>query len=410
MACSHRTIPRGLVESGTEMNPFTAALGDLRQRDQLRTLSALDGLPEKFLVRNGKPCLNLSSNNYLGLTGHAEVRRAAAEAALSLGTGSGGSRLLGGGLPLHRKLEESVVAFRPLGNALLFNTGFMANLGVIQALAPVLGTIYSDKFNHASIAEGLRKSSETFHRYRHRDMNHLESLLVQHQGKGESGDKPGLVCSETLFSMDGDFAPLSDLLALQARFGFYLYLDEAHSTGCYPGLMNDVVRAGVTSQRILIMGTFGKAFGGFGAYVAGPDEAIEYMLNTARTFIFSTALPPAPVAAALAALKVAQAEPWRAEKLAVLSTATREMFHARKLNTGTSESHIVPVLTGSNAAALRLSEYMLQAGYHAPAVRPPTVPAGTARLRINLTCEMELSEMEALSDVLAQGMLEVGNA
>ena len=392
------------------MNPFTSALEGLRQQEQLRTLSALDGLPGKFLVRNGKPCLNLSSNNYLGLAGHAEVRRAAAEAALSLGAGSGGSRLLGGGLPLHRKLEESVTALRPLGKALLFNTGFMANLGVIQALAPVLGTIYSDKLNHASIAEGLRQSAGTFHRYRHRDMTHLESLLVQHQGQGGSGDKPGLVCSETLFSMDGDFAPLRDLLALQARFGFYLYLDEAHSTGCYPDLLDEAIRAGVASQRVLIMGTFGKAFGGFGAYVAGPDETIEYLLNTARTFIFSTALPPAPVAAALAALKVAQAEPWRAEKLAVLSSSTREMFHARKLNTGTSESHIIPVLTGSNAAAMRLSEYLLQAGYHAPAVRPPTIPAGTARLRINLTCEMELSEMEALADVLAQGMHVVTHA
>ncbi len=403
------------------MNVFADALEDLRSRGQLRSLSAWEGLPGKYLIREGKACLNLSSNNYLGLAGHPAVRRAAADAALSLGTGSGGSRLLGGGLPLHRELEEAVSAMRPLGKALLFNTGFMANLGVLQALAPVVGPVFSDKLNHASVAEALRQSPGSFHRYRHRDMTHLESLLSAHLdaspgGGTRSSRAPGLVCSETLFSMDGDFAPLKDLLALQARFGFFLYLDEAHSTGCYPRLLNDamrddaMLRASAASGRLLVMGTFGKAFGGFGAYVAGPDSVIDYLVNTARSFIFSTALPPAPVAAALAALKVAEAEPWRAERLTSLSAATRGLFRARGLDIGASESHIVPVLAGSSQRALRLSEYLFHAGYHAPPVRHPTVPEGTARLRINLTCEMESQEMEALADTLVRGMKAIENA
>lgn len=400
------------MNPGPAMNPFSAALEDLRLRDQLRTVSAWDGLPGKHLIRSGRTCLNLSSNNYLGLAGHPEVKRAAAEAALGLGAGAGGSRLLGGGLPVHRELEAAVAGMRPLGKALLFNTGFMANLGVLQAMAPVVGPVFSDKLNHASVAEALRQSPGSFHRYRHRDMTHLESLLSAHSGSGagSAGGTPGLVCSETLFSMDGDFAPLEDLLALQARYGFYLYLDEAHSTGCYPRHLDQAIRACGASGRLLVMGTFGKAYGGFGAYVAGPEAIIDYLVNFARTFIFSTALPPAAVAAALAALKVAEAETWRTEKLASLSASTRDLFRARGLDIGSSGSHIVPVLAGSNQRAVRLSEYLFHAGYHAPPVRHPTVPEGKARLRINLTCEMEPAEMEALAETLALGMEAIEHA
>jgi 8-amino-7-oxononanoate synthase len=398
------------VESG--LNYFQGSLEELKLRDQLRIRSALDGLPEKHIVRAGKKCLNLSSNNYLGLAGHAEVRRAAAEAALSYGTGSGGSRLLGGGLPLHAELETALCRFRPLGQALLFNTGYMANLGVIQAMAPVLGPIFSDKLNHASVTEALKSLPGNFHRYRHKDMDHLETLLKKHlvntRAEGQSGSQPkglpGLVCSETLFSMDGDFAPLQALLELQARYGFFLYLDEAHSTGCYHKLLDAAINAGIKDGRILIMGTFGKAFGGFGAYVAGSESAIEFLVNQSRSFIFSTALPPATVAGALAALKVAETESWRAEKLSSLAKYTRSCFKDRGLEIGLSESHIVPVIVGSNQDAVRLSEYLYHAGYHAPPVRHPTVPVGKARLRINLTCEMENLEMDDLAKAIANGL------
>jgi 7-keto-8-aminopelargonate synthetase-like enzyme len=411
------------VEPIEPVNPFVNALADLAGEDRLRTLSAWEGLPGKYIMREGRRCLNLSSNDYLGLADHPQVKQAGAEAALRFGAGAGGSRLLGGGLPLHRELEHAVARLRPLGKALLFNTGFMANLGVIQALAPLLGPIFSDKLNHASVAEALRAAPKSFHRYGHRDMAQLESLLVRHLGAGGGSGKgvqgmegaggspapPGLVCSETLFSMDGDFAPLRDLLVLQARFGFYLYLDEAHSTGCYPEFVADALARGAESGRILIMGTFGKAFGGFGAYVAGPAPVIDYLVNVARSFIFSTALPPAVVASALAALEVADAEPWRREKLAGIAAFTRKLFRERGFDIGASESHIVPVIAGSNRAAVRLSTAMFQAGYHVPPVRHPTVPEGRARLRINLTCGLETAEITALADELSAALDESAN-
>ncbi len=411
------------------LDPFSGPLRDLEAEDRLRTLTALEGLPGKFIVRDGRRCLNLSSNDYLGLAGHPKVKQAGADAAMSFGAGAGGSRLLGGGLPLHRELEAEVARMRPLGKALLFNTGFMANLGVLQALGPVLGPVFSDKLNHASVAEALRSAPGSFHRYRHRDMTHLESLLRTHLRPGgssmqvagaqegadppEASGAPGLVCSETLFSMDGDFAPLADLLALQARYGFYLYLDEAHSTGCYPDLPGAALAAGVpggsSEGRVLIMGTFGKAYGGFGAYVAGPAPAIDYLVNSARSFIFSTALPPAVAGSALAALRVAEAEPWRREKLAGHAGFARELFRKRGFDIGDSESHIVPVIAGSNRAALRLSEALFHAGYHAPPVRHPTVPEGRARLRINLNCEIERAEITALADELSSALDESAN-
>jgi 8-amino-7-oxononanoate synthase len=402
------------VEQSRDLNVFRDALEALRARGLLRARAAHEGLPGKRIVREGRSCLNLSSNDYLGLANHPKVRQAAADAALAHGAGSGGSRLLGGGLPIHRELEEAVARLRPLGKALLFNTGFMANQGTLQALAPLVGPIYSDKLNHASVAEALRTIPGSYHRYRHGDMTHLESLLEKRLGAatGAPGVRgPGLVISETLFSMDGDVAPLEALLALQARYGFLLYLDEAHSTGCRPDLF-DRARRGSLTGRLLIMGTFGKAYGGFGAYLAGPDDVIEYLVNAARSFIFSTALPPAAAGAALAALEVAEAEPWRREKLADLAASARDRLRGRGFDLGRSESHIIPVMAGSNADAAAFSRALFREGFHAPPVRHPTVPEGTARLRLSLTSGMEDGEMEALADALerARDAIRAGKA
>ena len=395
-----------MVEAKPHLTPFTLALEDFRERGLLRAPAALEGLPGKRVLRQGRSCLNLSSNDYLGLAGHSKVKQAAAEAALRFGAGAGGSRLLGGGLPLHAELEAAVARMRPLGKALLFNTGFMANLGALQCLAPVLGPVFSDRLNHASITEALRLHPGTWYRYRHGDMDHLESLLALHLGAGSSPARRGLVCSETLFSMDGDFVPLEAMLALQKRYGFFLYLDEAHSTGCYPGFPIPAMEA--LPDGLMLMGTFGKAFGGFGAYVTGPQPIMDYLANAARSFIYSTALPPATAAAALAAMETADAEPWRREKLEESGRFARETFQARGLDIGASRSHIVPVLAGSSARALRVSEALFHAGYHAPAVRPPTVPVGKARLRINLTCEWERDEIAALAEALEKALAAAG--
>jgi 8-amino-7-oxononanoate synthase len=382
-------------------NVFRDALERQRAQGLYRALTPLENAPSKFVTRavEGRPtrCLNFASNNYLDLAGHPLLRRRAAEALERAGAGSGGSRLLGGDLPLHAELEAALERYRPTmpgvsgeselrSRALLFNTGFQANYTLISALGEALGCVFADKLAHASVAEGLRVLPGPFHRFRHNDTEHLENLLRKHQPR-----EGGLVVTETLFSMDGDFAPLEELCALQRKYGFWMLLDEAHSTGGYPGLHGRGLQG--ISERTILMGTFGKALGSFGAYVAGPPEIREYLVNFGRGLIYSTSLPPAVLGANLGALE-ALADPgeaWRAEALRKVSAFARETLKRRGFDTGASasRSHIVPVLLGTPENALRISEALARAGFHAPAVRPPTVPAGTSRLRLNLTAAFE---------------------
>jgi 8-amino-7-oxononanoate synthase len=377
------------------MNPFQAALEGQRAQGLYRTLVPLEGAPSKRVTRavDGKPkaCLNFASNNYLDLAGHPHLRLRATEALERAGAGSGGSRLLGGDLPLHAEVEAALERYRPTtsgARALLFNTGFQANYTLVSALGEALGCVFADKLAHASVAEGLRVLPGPFHRFRHNDADHLETLLRKHQPR-----EGGLVVTETLFSMDGDFAPLEKLCALQKKHGFWMLLDEAHSTGGYPGVHEQGLRG--IPERTILMGTFGKALGSFGAYVVGPPEIREYLVNFGRGFIFSTSLPPAVLGANLGALETLAnpAEAWRVEKLRKISAFAREALKRRGfdtgVNAGASPSHIIPILLGTPENAVRISEALLRAGFHAPAIRPPTVPAGTSRLRLNLTAAFE---------------------
>lgn len=385
-------------------NPFTAALEAQRAQGLFRAPTPLEGAPGKFVTRavDGRPrrCLNLASNNYLDLAGHPHLRRRAQEALERSGTGSGGSRLLGGDLPLHGELEAAVEKYRPAvsgARALVLNTGFQANQTVVSTLGRILGGVFADRLAHASVAEGLRSLTVPFHRFRHNDADHLEELLRAHQPAGG-----GLVVTETLFSMDGDFAPFEALCALQKRYGFWLLWDEAHSTGGYPGLPARGL-AGVP-ERTLFLGTFGKALGSFGAYLVGPPEVRDAVINFGPGFVFSTSLPPAVLGANLGGLEVAAhpREAWRAEKLAKVSAHARAALRARGFDTGASESHIVPVLLETPERARAFSDALLRAGFHAPAIRPPTVPAGTSRLRLNLTAAFEDSDADALADALSR--------
>jgi len=342
-------------------------------------------------------CLNCASNNYLDLAGHPRIVAKAREALEEDGSGSGGSRLLGGNLPLHEILESAISKFRPLGSALLFNSGFQANVTLVPALGEALGGIFADKMCHASVAEGLRlaSSSVNFHRFRHNDLNHLEDLLKKHQPAGG-----GLVVTETLFSMDGDFAPLSDLAGLQRRFGFWLLLDEAHSVGGYPGLET---QGWGMPERTVMMGTFGKALGSFGAYAAGPVELAEYLINFGRGFIFSTSLPPAVLGANLGALETLAdpEESWRPGKLQKMADHARSVLQVRGLNLGASQSHILPIHLGTPEQAAQISAKLFDEGIHAPAIRPPTVPEGTSRLRLNITAAFTETDVNRLAEALS---------
>jgi 8-amino-7-oxononanoate synthase len=411
----------GAVSGERPENPFYAALEARRARGLYREAVVLDGAPGKWITRTvssadgtpaGEPrrCLNLASNNSLDLAGHPRLMEGARAALEQAGTTSGGSRLLGGNLPLHAALEQAVEAYRPAipgGRATAFNTGFQANLTVVSALGELLGGVFADKHAHASVAEGLRvlPRSVPFHRFAHNDADHLESLLKAHQPRGG-----GLVVTETLFSMDGDTAPFEALCALQKHYGFWLLLDEAHSTGCWP-MLHARGLAGIP-ERTILLGTFGKALGSFGAYVVGAPEVREALWNFGRGFVFSTALPPAVLGANIAALHTVSdpAESWRAEKLAAIAAFARTELHRRGFGTGDSVGHIVPVLLGTPARALAISAALLETGFHVPAIRPPTVPEGTARLRLSLTAALDEADMVALIAALEHAVLIVDRA
>lgn len=389
-----------------------AALDAQRARGLYREPVTLDGAPGKRITRlvDGAPraCLNLASNNSLDLAGHPRLVAAARAALETYGTTSGGSRLLGGDLPLHGALERAVEAYRPEateGRALVLNTGFQANLTLVSTLGELLGGVFADKQAHASVAEGLRglPRGVPFHRFAHGDADHLERLLKAHQPR-----EGGLVVAETLYSMDGDFAPFEALRALQQRYGFWLLLDEAHSTGACPGLHARAFAAGMP-ERTILLGTFGKALGGFGAYVVGAPVVRDTLVNFGRGFIFSTALPPAVLGGNIAALELAAdpAEAWRAEKLAALSRFTRAELNRRGFETGASAAHIVPVSLGRPERALAVSAALLRAGFHVPAIRPPTVPVGTARLRLSLTAALDEADIVALAEALESAVRAV---
>jgi 8-amino-7-oxononanoate synthase len=397
-------------------NPFLAALEAQRARGLFRDPVVLDGAPGKWITREVegavKRCLNLASNNSLDLAAHPLLKKRAAEALESLGAGSGGSRLLGGNLPIHGELEAALERYRPVtstSRALVFNTGFQANLTVVSALGEILGGVFADKLAHASVAEGLRLlSRETpFHRFRHNDIGHLEELLKKHQPAAG-----GLVATESLFSMDGDFADFDALCALQKQYGFWLLVDEAHSTGAYSlphARLHERTLAGLP-ERTILLGTFGKALGSFGAYVVAAPEVRSALVNFGRGFVFSTSLPPAVAGANLGALEAVAdpAEGWRAEKLASVSAFARAELARRGFDTGKASGHIVPVILGGSETVVAVSAALLRRGFHAPAVRPPTVPAGTARLRLGLTAAFEEADILALCDALEAAAKESG--
>jgi 8-amino-7-oxononanoate synthase len=331
------------------------------------------------------------------LANHPEIKKAALQAAEKWGTGSGGSRLLGGTQFPHVELENKLAAFHRAGRALLFNSGYTANFGILQAMGPAFDHILCDRFNHASIIDGLIQSRKPFTRYRHVDMEHLEEILMKQQQPART-----LVVTETLFSMEGDFVPLNELSDLQKRYGFFLYLDEAHSTGGYPEFLRPVEKQGY--NRTLVMGTFGKALGGFGAFAAGTSTLIEFLVNKCRSFIFTTALPASVTASALAALEVVHRERWRIDKIARLSETVRNMLTQKGFNIGQSTSHIIPVILGENQLTVDVSQYLFDQDIYALPVRPPTVPQGSARLRISLHCEMEDKELGRFVEKLEEAV------
>jgi 8-amino-7-oxononanoate synthase len=387
------------------MTDVAERLEELRDRGLRRRLRLISGPQGPRVTLDGRPVLLLCSNNYLGLADHPRVRSAAAEAAMRWGAGAGASRLISGNMQPHRRLEERLAEFKGYEAALLFGSGYLANTGTIAALAGEGEVVFSDELNHASIIDGCRLSrAETFV-YRHGDAEHLA------WGLREAGERASLIVTDGVFSMDGDVAPLAELAELARRHRCRLMVDEAHATGAIgPGGRGSVAAAGLSDEVDLVVGTLGKALGSYGAYVCASAELTEYLLNTARPFVFSTAPPPSVVAASLAALELLESHPHRVERLSANAATLRAALAAEGLAVGGSATQIVPVAVGDATQTMELCERILERGVFAQGIRPPTVPEGSSRLRFTVMATHRAGELERAAKLVGSAAREMGIA
>ena len=385
------------------MTDIGARLEELRDRGLYRRLRLVSGPQGPRVLLDGRPVLLLCSNNYLGLADHPEVRTAAAEAAMRWGAGAGASRLISGNMKPHRLLEKRLAEFKGYEAALLFGSGYLANSGAIAALARRGEVVFSDELNHASIIDGCRLArAETFV-YRHGDMEHLAWGLREAEGRGS------LIVTDGVFSMDGDVAPLAQLVRLARRHDCRLMVDEAHATGVLgPGGRGSVAAAGLSEEVDIVVGTLGKALGSYGAYVCAGRELIEYLVNTARSFIFSTAPPPPVIAAALASLELLESNPQRVERLRSNARVLREALVEEGLAVGGSGTQIVPVAVGGAEQTMELSELVLERGVFAQGIRPPTVPEGSSRLRLTVMATHRADELRRAARLVGAAAQELG--
>ncbi len=387
------------------MIELAECLGELESAGLRRRIRVIDGPQAGRVLLDGKPVLLLCSNNYLGLADHPRLRRAAADAATSLGTGSGASRLISGSMSIHSELEARLAEFKGTEAALLFGSGYLANTGTIAALAGRGEVILSDELNHASIIDGCRLSRAKPFVYRHRDTEHLE------WGLRRAGGRASLIVTDGVFSMDGDLAPLPELAILARRHRCRLLVDEAHATGCVgPGGRGSVAAAGLGGEVDVVVGTLGKALGGYGAYVCGSRELTDYLVNSARPFIFSTSLPPAVVAAASAAVELLIEHSDRVERLQANAAALREGLRDEGLDPVGSRTQIIPIVIGGAKETMALTEALLSEGIFAQAIRPPTVPEGTCRLRLTAIATHRIGELRQAARMIGRTARELGLA
>jgi 8-amino-7-oxononanoate synthase len=381
------------------VNEVEHRLAEIRSQGLYRRMRVVSGPQGPRVLLDGKPVLLLCSNNYLGLADHPRVREAAAGAAMRYGAGSGASRLISGNMTIHRRLEEQLAEFGRSDACLLLGSGYLANTGVIAALAGEGDVVFSDELNHASVIDGCRLArAETFV-YGHADVEKLEWGLRQAEGRGS------LIVTDSVFSMDGDVAPLEALVELAHRYDVRVMVDEAHAVGTLgPGGRGAVAEAGLQDDVDVVVGTLGKALGSYGACVWCDERMARYLVNTARTLIFSTALPPPAVAAAAAALEILTEQPRRVDRLQRNARVLREELAEHDLAAGQSDTHIVPLPLGEPEAAVAASERALERGVFAQAIRPPTVPPGSSRMRLSVMASHTESELRAAARVLAEAI------
>ena len=365
----------------------------------MRTVGSAQG-PRVQL--DGQDVLLLCSNDYLGLADHPTVSAAAIDATERWGTGAGASRLVSGNMEPHERLERRLAGFHGTESALLFGSGYLANTGVVAALAHRGDVVFSDELNHASIIDGCRLAGAETFVYRHRDLEHLAWALERLPGHA------GLIVTDGLFSMDGDVAPLRWLRELATRHGAKLMVDDAHAVGALgPGGRGTVAEAGLAGEVDVLVGTLGKSLGSYGAYACVSAEIRELLVNTARPLIFSTGLPPACAAAAEASLGVIAAEPERITRLRANGRTLRDTLASHGLSAGGAGAQIVPVPIGDPDRAVAACRRALEGGVYAQAIRPPTVPDGTSRLRLTVMSEHRPEELRSAAATIAAAVRAV---
>jgi glycine C-acetyltransferase/8-amino-7-oxononanoate synthase len=383
------------------MGQITNYLQARRGQGALRELYPLIRLGNgrvKAADGSGPEMVDFSSNDYLGLSEHPVVIKGAQQALL-LGAGSGAARLMSGDLTIHHRLEETVARLKNKEAALLFGSGYLANIGVIPALAGRGDVIFCDRLNHASIYDGCKLSGARVIRFHHNDTGHLRQLLTS---KRQDFNR-SLVVVESIYSMDGDRCPLQEIAEISRQHNCQLMVDEAHATGLFGKNGGGIIEEeGVSDLVDIAMGTFGKALGSYGAYIAASEELIHYLINRARSFIYATALPPAVIGASLAAVDLVQKDDSLRRELFDKVNFFKKCLNDNGLNDDLGPSQIVPIVVGESDTAMKIAENLRQQGVYATAVRPPTVPEGTARLRFSITRHHTEADLEKTARLAAE--------
>ena len=359
---------------------FRDEINDLKKKGLYREMRTVEGEQDSSVVINGKRVLMFSSNNYLGLASHPGLKKASMDTALYYGTGSGGSRLISGSMEVHRTLEKALALFKGTDGALLFSSGYHANVGAISALAGEGDLILSDEFNHASIVDGCRLSRGEVRVYKHGDMNSLKEIL-----RRSSKFKRRLIVTDSVFSVDGDIAPLPDIVDLAEKYSALVMVDDAHGTGVLGKKGKGAIEHfGLEGKVEIQMGTLGKALGSFGAYIAGSEDLIQYLVNKTRSLLYTTALPPSVCGSALAALKILGERPELVSQLRNNVSYFRKGMRDLGYPISESGTPILPLILRDPFVTMNMARSLFDEGVYVQGIRPPTVPEGTSRLRITL--------------------------
>ena len=378
---------------------FRAQLEAKEKEQNKRSIKVYEPIDAVRVKRNNREFIMMASNNYLGLTHDLRVQQAAKYAVEQYGTGSGGARLTSGTFPLFNELELGIADFKHTEQALVFNTGYMANVGTITALMNKNSIIISDELNHASIIDGCRLSGARIERYNHKDIEHAEHILKNYKSSHK------MIITDGVFSMDGDIAPLDKLYELGKEYNTLLMVDDAHSTGVLGNGRGTAHHFGLTDVDVQL-GTLSKALGSVGGYVAGRKELIEYLVNYSRSFIFSTALSPADIGAALEALTIVKNEPLVVEQLHENTAYMANKLQSMGIECD-DETPIFPIIVGDNERALSLAYELELRGIIITAIRPPTVPVGESRLRMTVTAAHSQEQLDYVANTLRDLLVDI---